>query len=422
MQRKPGFPVANCSIKMPDNVPSSEALEEEEPQQRRQQLINFGHAQWGFNNWSWAVSKQDLDFVDLTCGKYTAGVAAFVSITIKTLDIHRENVGYATALAPNKGSAIHRARKCAVTNALRETLLSFGGAVASELMELDAHRVEVAPDLLQDSPVLASKATPSPVSEPKNAPVKNTRKEESNGPGIARVPVAPPAVKNAASVAAPVAKALPMPANLPPAANRPPPRAPPASSAAAPPPAPPPLAVQPPLSAQPPHTAQPPHAVPHAPPHGPHGVHARPNSNVSFVVPVMGGVVPPVYAPPRLGPPPAPHLFPNAYYEYAGPWHFAYEPYERAHGNVNLNFNIPPKNLVVNGRAGSVECKNACGRDGDAAQFGAQPNRGCWIKPTIFYDGFWTEQKVKKWVAEQVEKQFPDERKPPEPEPPAPKP
>lgn len=52
-----------------------------------------------------------LDFVDCVGNKCTAGVAAFVSVTVKSFDIHRENVGYATALGPNKGSAIHRARK-----------------------------------------------------------------------------------------------------------------------------------------------------------------------------------------------------------------------------------------------------------------------------------------------------------------------
>ncbi|KAI8419735.1 hypothetical protein MSG28_008417 [Choristoneura fumiferana] len=87
MQRKPGYPVANCNIKMPDSIPISEAVpcdDEGDQQQRRQQLINFGHTQWGFNNWSWS---------------------------------------------------------CAVTNALRETLLSFGGNIATELLELlESHR------------------------------------------------------------------------------------------------------------------------------------------------------------------------------------------------------------------------------------------------------------------------------------------
>ncbi|CAH2089899.1 unnamed protein product [Euphydryas editha] len=272
-------------------------LEEEEPLQRRQQLVNFGHAQWGFNNWSWSVTKQDLDFVELTNGKYTAGVVAFVSITVKTLDIHRENIGYATSLAPSKGLAIHRARKCAVTNALRETLLSFGGSVATELLELlDAYRPELGPEPLAEN----NQNALNKLAEPKNSPKLSGRKE-------------PPCVNVKNAVTPPVAKAHPMP------------------------------------------------PVPCAP----------------------------LFAPPRLAPPPAP-VFPN-YYEYA-PWHF-YEPLERACAPANATY--PPRNLLV-GR----ECK----RDDFAP-----PPQGCWIKPTIFYDGFWTEQKVKKWVAEQVEKQFPEE-------------
>ncbi|CAG5055778.1 unnamed protein product [Parnassius apollo] len=243
MQRKPGFPVANCSIKMPDGaiMPETAPSEEEwEPVQRRQQLINFGHSQWGFNNWSWSVSKQDLDFVDLVGGKYSAGVAAFVSVSIKSFDIHRENVGYATALAPHKGSAIHRARKCAVTNALRETLLSFGGSVATELMELletsKPESVNPTPEQqTENNQNIANKQ------EPKNSPLnKNMRKDSSDSGSSANVRVAPPAIKNAVMTPAPpVAKAHPMPANLPPAANRlarppVPPAAPPAAPAIAP--------------------------------------------------------------------------------------------------------------------------------------------------------------------------------------------
>ncbi|CAG9136446.1 unnamed protein product [Plutella xylostella] len=94
-----------------------------------------------------------------------------------------------------------------------------------------------------------------------------------------------------------------------------------------------------------------------------------------------------------------PPLFPPRpqfnYYEYAGPWHVTYD--ERPH-NLNVNFNLPPKNKEP-------------------------PAQPCWIKPTIFYDGFWTEQKVKKWVAEQVEKQFPEDAPaPPAAAAPAPRP
>ncbi|XP_022117561.2 DNA repair and recombination protein RAD52 isoform X1 [Pieris rapae] len=367
MQRKPGFPVANCNIKMPDGSMSPEVAGDDEwdPQHRRQQLINFGHSQWGFNNWNWMVTKQDLDFVELINGKYTAGVAAFINVTVKSFDIHRENVGYATSIGITKGSAIHRARKCAVTNALRETLLSFGGSVSTELIELlETNKVEVPPP---EPDIQILKPT-----EPKNL----ARKEETNGtiaknipnvPSVTPIRPPPPTIKNAVNIPPPIAKAHPMPANLPPAANRPP--------------------------------------LVQRPPPPPPAPHVRPN-NVSFILPVMGGMVPPMYPPPpRI--PHAPTMYHN-YYEY--PWHF-YETYDRHHGNVNLNFNMPPKNLVVNSRS-PVECKNACrqGPNGPEMDPNYLPqNQGCWIKPTIFYDGFWTEQKVKKWVAEQVEKQFPED-------------
>lgn len=242
---------------------------------------------------------------------------------------------------------------------------------------LETHKTEFnipAPEPLPENNI----NIPNKPTEPKNSPLKNTRKDSSDSNSSANLrPQMVPTIKNAVvpNPPPPVAKAHPMPANQPPPIR----------------------------PALPPANARPP-----AP-------HVRPNSNVSFVLqPVMGGVVPPLYAPPpRLAPQHvAPHMYPN-YYEY-GPWHFAYESFDRQHGNVNLNFNLPPKNLVVNGRSGSVECKNACGvrqgPEGEPIQYGPPPqNQGCWIKPTIFYDGFWTEQKVKKWVAEQVEKQFPED-------------
>ncbi|XP_028040078.1 uncharacterized protein LOC114250416 isoform X1 [Bombyx mandarina] len=322
MQRKPGFPVTNCNIKMPDcspNLPNPDNMLEDdhEQHQRRQQLINYGHSQWGFNNWSWSVTKQELDFIDFNNGKYYAGVVAFVSIKVKSFDIYRENIGYATSFATTKGFAIYKSRKCAVTNALRETLLSFGGSVAADLIDLLENKTE--------------------------SVLIGTESHSENNLNIANRAELKPSPVKPRKEGAPVARAQPMLAALPPRA---------------PPPA--------------------PQPVP-APP-------VRPNSNVSFVLQPLQ-----MYAP-RLAPPPvgAP-VFPN-YYECSGPWHFAYESYDRSPPNVNLNFGMPAKNLVVGGRPPEPN-----------------PPQGCWIKPTIFYDGFWTEQKVKKWVAEQVEKRFPDD-------------
>lgn len=54
------------------------------------------------------------DFVEMSNGVYCAGVVSFVNVSVKSLDIHRENIGYATARQPYKGAAIHSARKVCI--------------------------------------------------------------------------------------------------------------------------------------------------------------------------------------------------------------------------------------------------------------------------------------------------------------------
>ncbi|XP_075981407.1 uncharacterized protein LOC142980022 isoform X4 [Anticarsia gemmatalis] len=196
-----------------------------EQQQKRLQLINFGHTQWGFNNWSWAVTKQEVDFVDFTNGKYCAGVVAFVNITVKSFDIHRENIGYATSVATSKGFAVYKSRKCAVTNALRETLLSFGGSVATELTELlESTRSEISPaNLPPEPPAIENNQNVAnrPAAEPKNSPHNRPVRKDSvdvpppnalrsplvppQPPQPPQQPQPPPAVKNA-----PTSKPLPL--------------------------------------------------------------------------------------------------------------------------------------------------------------------------------------------------------------------
>lgn len=48
----------DCSPNLPN--PDNMLEDDHEQHQRRQQLINYGHSQWGFNNWSWSVTKQEL--------------------------------------------------------------------------------------------------------------------------------------------------------------------------------------------------------------------------------------------------------------------------------------------------------------------------------------------------------------------------
>lgn len=137
-------------------------------------------------------------------------------------------------------------------------------------------------------------------------------------------------------------------------------------------------------------------------------------SNVSYLV---QHVMPPLYSV-QCGTShtPPPPLYHNTFYTEFPPWPL-YDNYERHHNKVNVNISMPPKNFTMNGRTGMMECQQSCGgrtppmngpEDVSLGTSNYIPHpfniNGAWIKPTIFYDGFWTEQKVKKWVAEQMDK------------------
>lgn len=135
-------------------------------------------------------------------------------------------------------------------------------------------------------------------------------------------------------------------------------------------------------------------------------------SNLSYLV---QHVMPPLYSV-QCGTPntPPPPIYHNTFFSQLPPWSL-YDDFERHHNKVNMN--MQPKNFVMSGRTGMTECRQACrGRlppsnSPDNPSIGTNnfiPHpfnmNGAWIKPTIYYDGFWTEQKVKKWVTDQTDK------------------
>lgn len=143
--------------------------------------------------------------------------------------------------------------------------------------------------------------------------------------------------------------------------------------------------------------------------------------NVSYVV---QRVMPPLYSVQCATTPPPPPIYHNSFYTEFTPWPLTYENYDRHQGNVNFNFNLPPKNFVLNSRPNmemynpaQMHCPLRNGSEHESANHPQMPHpvnlNGSWIKPTIFYDGFWTEQKVKKWVSEQSEKSYYHEDGPP---------
>lgn len=51
----------NLNFLQPDgSTPMEEVPNNTNDHKKRQWLISFGHSQWGFKNWSWSVTKQDL--------------------------------------------------------------------------------------------------------------------------------------------------------------------------------------------------------------------------------------------------------------------------------------------------------------------------------------------------------------------------
>lgn len=95
-------------------------------------LIAVANETFGHDKWSHAVTNQTLDFVEYVTGKYYVGCAAFVKVQLSDSSYH-EDMGYSNSVDTNKGLAILSARTGSITNALKNTLLCFGGDIAAKI-------------------------------------------------------------------------------------------------------------------------------------------------------------------------------------------------------------------------------------------------------------------------------------------------
>ncbi|XP_012258707.2 DNA repair protein RAD52 homolog isoform X1 [Athalia rosae] len=98
-------------------------------------LITIANETFGNNKWSHFVTNQTLDFVEYVTGKYHVGCATFVKVQLSN-GITHEDLGYSNSSGTNKGLVIFSARTSSITNALRNTLLYFGGEVAIKIRAL----------------------------------------------------------------------------------------------------------------------------------------------------------------------------------------------------------------------------------------------------------------------------------------------
>ncbi|QLQ78344.1 hypothetical protein HG537_0A05910 [Torulaspora globosa] len=99
--------------------------------------INLANQIFGYNGWSTEVKSVTVDFLDERQGKYSIGCTAIVRVTLQN-GTFREDIGYGTVENERrKAAAFERAKKSAVTDALKRSLRGFGNALGNCLYDKD---------------------------------------------------------------------------------------------------------------------------------------------------------------------------------------------------------------------------------------------------------------------------------------------
>ncbi|KAI4522836.1 Rad52/22 family double-strand break repair protein-domain-containing protein, partial [Schizophyllum commune] len=100
------------------------------------QIINLANEVFGFNGWSTNVISLTVDFCDETkSGRFSTGVTSIMRVTLRDGAFH-EDIGYGQAdNMPNKGQALDKAKKEAVTDGMKRALRHFGNVVGNCLYD-----------------------------------------------------------------------------------------------------------------------------------------------------------------------------------------------------------------------------------------------------------------------------------------------
>lgn len=99
--------------------------------------VGLANEIFGYNGWSHSVTQQTIDFVDHHQGKFFVGTSAIVKVQLKDGAFH-EDIGYGVSEGMrSKALSIEKARKEAVTDALKRALKSFGNVLGNCLNDKD---------------------------------------------------------------------------------------------------------------------------------------------------------------------------------------------------------------------------------------------------------------------------------------------
>ncbi|KAJ9120757.1 hypothetical protein QFC22_002688 [Naganishia vaughanmartiniae] len=99
-------------------------------------VINLANEVFGFNGWSSQIMSLNTDFIDEpTQGRYNVGISAIIRIILRDGTFH-EDTGYGQCdNTKGKGAALDKAKKEAVTDAVKRTLRSFGNVLGNCLYD-----------------------------------------------------------------------------------------------------------------------------------------------------------------------------------------------------------------------------------------------------------------------------------------------
>ncbi|EJU02155.1 Rad52/22 double-strand break repair protein [Dacryopinax primogenitus] len=101
-------------------------------------IINLANEVFGFNGWCSSITNLTIDFIDAhdtTPPRYSVGTHCITRVTLRDGTYH-EDVGYGTAEnQKGKATALDKAKKEAVTDALKRTLRSFGNLLGNCLYD-----------------------------------------------------------------------------------------------------------------------------------------------------------------------------------------------------------------------------------------------------------------------------------------------
>ncbi|KAH7925440.1 hypothetical protein BV22DRAFT_1011250 [Leucogyrophana mollusca] len=98
-------------------------------------IINLANEVFGFNGWSSGVVSLGTDYCECAEGRWSVGVSAIVRVTLRDGAFH-EDTGYGTVEnLRNRGAALDKCKKEAVTDALKRTLRNFGNLLGNCLYD-----------------------------------------------------------------------------------------------------------------------------------------------------------------------------------------------------------------------------------------------------------------------------------------------